>query len=127
MDFTFGPKAEPWYTATEGIPIIAVNGSRNLMGGFTRGNSPRVVMQNRVRNKAGKNYDSKQKQKDQKQAEKEEFICPVVRGNVVDWESQEAVLNELVYNELRVSPEERYLLLADCLTAPAEQRQKLAQ
>ncbi|XP_062898008.1 actin, clone 302-like [Mobula hypostoma] len=52
---------------------------------------------------------------------------PVTRGVVTDWEAMEMLWHHVFYGELRASPDEHAVLLADGPLAPGAQREKAAE
>ena len=52
---------------------------------------------------------------------------PIERGLITDWDSMEKIWDALFTNELKVSPEEHFVLLSEILQNPDKNREKMAE
>ena len=52
---------------------------------------------------------------------------PMSRGLVTDWDDMERVWYHAFYTELRVKPEEHFLILSEVVLIPKAQRERIAQ
>lgn len=56
-----------------------------------------------------------------------DLVYPNEHGTIINWDDLEALLHHTLYDQLRVDPTERAVLIADAVLTPAAQRQRLAQ
>jgi actin beta/gamma 1 len=56
-----------------------------------------------------------------------DFYHPVVKGEIVDWNKYETLFHHLLYNELKVVPEEISVLITESPLNPKKNRAKLAE
>mmetsp|Transcript_35606 Transcript_35606/g.37002 ORF Transcript_35606/g.37002 Transcript_35606/m.37002 type:complete len:376 (+) Transcript_35606:3-1130(+) len=56
-----------------------------------------------------------------------DFHCPVVKGEISDWNKFETILHYLFYSELKVVPEEISILITESPLNPKKNREKLAE
>jgi actin len=55
------------------------------------------------------------------------FISPIKKGEIVDWDKYETLMHYLFYSELKVVPEEVSILITESPSIPKENRAKLAE
>ncbi|MCQ2816224.1 MAG: rod shape-determining protein [archaeon] len=55
------------------------------------------------------------------------FVSPIKRGEVADWEKFETLLHYLFYNEMKIVPEEASILVTECPLTTKENRRKLSE
>lgn len=55
------------------------------------------------------------------------FVSPIKRGVIDDWEKFETLLHYLFYNELKIVPEEASILVTECPLSSKENRRKLSE
>ncbi|KAJ5080316.1 actin-7-related [Anaeramoeba ignava] len=115
-------------------PIVLTNSSSMIKAGFGGDDAPRAVFPGIVgRSKypevmvgmgfrdyyIGDEADSKRGILDLK--------YPVTRGRITNWDDMEKIWHHLFYNELRIAPEEHYLLVQDSFLGPKSDREKITQ
>ena len=55
------------------------------------------------------------------------FISPIQRGEVSDWDKFDTLLHYLFYNEMKIVPEEISILITESPLSSKENRQKLTE
>lgn len=97
--------------------IVIDNGSGEIKCGFSSEETPKSIFPNVFSPSSNKIGDES----------KDDNIYPVSHGVIVDWDSMEKVFTHLFDEELKVSAEQRQILLSEAPFSPKINKEKLTQ
>ncbi len=110
--------------------VVIDNGSDKMKAGFAGEDVPRAVFSSIVGRPRNASADLKDAYVGDEAQSKRDVLAlnhPIEQGVVTNWDDMEKIWNHIFFNELRVVPEERPVLLTSALTNPKENRAKMAQ
>ena len=115
-------------------PIVLHNGSGTIKAGFAGNDEPQAAFPNiigRVRHPSTLPATSQMESYiGQKALTNKEILTiryPIEHGIVTNWDDMEKIWHHTFYNELRVTPEERPVLLTEAPLTPKANREKMTQ
>lgn len=115
------------------VHVVIDNGTGYMKGGFSGENAPRSVFPTLVGtpNKGKLLTDEKiPRIIGQEALEKmgmSEVKAPIEKGQIKDWDDMEIIWHHMLYNELRIAPEDHNMILTDIPSNSPENREKMVQ
>jgi len=115
------------------IHIVIDNGTGYMKGGFSGENAPRAVFPTIVGTTIkGKLLTDEKIPRvlGQEALEKMGMIdakFPIEKGLIKDWDDMERIWHHMIYQELRITPEDHNMILSDIALNPPENREKMVQ
>jgi len=115
------------------VHIVIDNGTGYMKGGFSGENAPRSVFPTLVGipNKGKPLSDDKiPRIIGQEALEKigmSDVKPPIEKGQIKDWNDMEIIWHHMLYDELRIAPEDHNIILTDIPSNPPENREKMVQ
>ena len=115
------------------VHVVIDNGTGYMKGGFSGENAPRSVFPTFVGtpNKGKLLTDDKiPRIIGQEALEKmgmSDVKAPIEKGIIKDWDDMEIIWHHMLYNELRIAPEDHNMILTDIPSNSPENREKMVQ
>ena len=115
------------------VHVVIDNGTGYMKGGFSGENAPRSVFPTLVGtpNKGKLLTDEKiPRILGQEALEKmgmSDVKYPIEKGIIKDWDDMELIWHHMLYNELRIAPEDHNMILTDIPSNAPENREKIVQ
>ena len=115
------------------VHVVIDNGTGYMKGGFSGENAPRSVFPTLVGtpNKGKLLTDEKiPRIIGQEALEKmgmSDVKYPIEKGIIKDWDDMELIWHHMLYNELRIAPEDHNMILTDIPSNAPENREKIVQ
>ena len=115
------------------VHVVIDNGTGYMKGGFSGENAPRSVFPTLVGtpNKGKLLTDEKiPRIIGQEALEKmgmSDVQYPIEKGIIKDWDDMELIWHHMLYNELRIAPEDHNMILTDIPSNAPENREKIVQ
>ena len=115
------------------VHVVIDNGTGYMKGGFSGENAPRSVFPTLVGtpNKGKLLTDEKiPRIIGQEALEKmgmSDVKYPIEKGIIKDWDDMELIWHHMLYNELRIAPEDHNMILTDIPSNSPENREKIVQ
>ena len=115
------------------VHVVIDNGTGYMKGGFSGENTPRSVFPTLVGtpNKGKLLTDEKVPRIiGQEALEKmgmSDVKAPIEKGIIKDWDDMELIWHHMLYNELRIAPEDHNMILTDIPSNSPENREKIVQ
>ena len=115
------------------IHVVIDNGTGFMKGGFSGENAPRAVFPTLIgipkENKllTDKNIPRIIGQEALEKIGMATVHAPIEKGIIKDWEDMEIIWHHMLYNELRVAPDDHNIILTDLPLNTEENRGKMAQ
>ena len=115
------------------IHIVIDNGTGYMKGGFSGENAPRAVFPTLIgtpkENKllTDKNIPRIIGQEALEKIGMANVRNPIEKGVIKDWEDMEIIWHHMLYNELRIAPDDHNIILTDLPSNSVENRGKMAQ
>ena len=115
------------------VHVVIDNGTGYMKGGFSGENAPRSVFPTLVGtpNKGKLLTDEKTPRIiGQEALEKmgmSDVKYPIEKGIIKDWDDMELIWHHMLYNELRIAPEDHNMILTDIPSNAPENREKIVQ
>ena len=115
------------------VHVVIDNGTGYMKGGFSGENAPRSVFPTLVGtpNKGKLLTDEKiPRIIGQEALEKmgmSDVKAPIEKGIIKDWDDMELIWHHMLYNELRIAPEDHNMILTDIPSNAPENREKIVQ
>jgi actin-related protein len=115
------------------VHVVIDNGTGYMKGGFSGENAPRSIFPTLVGtpNKGKLLTDEKiPRIIGQEALEKmgmSDVKAPIEKGIIKDWDDMELIWHHMLYNELRIAPEDHNMILTDIPSNSPENREKMVQ
>ena len=115
------------------VHVVIDNGTGYMKGGFSGENAPRSIFPTLVGtpNKGKLLTDEKiPRIIGQEALEKmgmSDVKAPIEKGIIKDWDDMELIWHHMLYNELRIAPEDHNMILTDIPSNAPENREKIVQ
>ena len=115
------------------VHVVIDNGTGYMKGGFSGENAPRSVFPTLLGspNKGRLLTDEKTPlivgQEALEKMGMSDIKSPIEKGIIKDWEDMEIIWHHMLYNELRITPEDHNMILTDVPTNPPENRENMVQ
>ena len=115
------------------IHVVIDNGTGFMKGGFSGENAPRAVFPTLIgtpkENKllTDKNIPRIIGQEALEKIGMANVRAPIEKGMIKDWEDMEIIWHHMLYNELRIAPDDHNVILTDIPLNTAENRGKMVQ
>ena len=115
------------------VPVVIDNGTGYMKGGFSGENAPRSVFPTFVGtpNKGKLLTDDKIPciigQEALEKMGMSDVKAPIEKGIIKDWDDMEIIWHHMLYNELRIAPEDHNMILTDIPSNSPENRERMVQ
>ena len=115
------------------VHVVIDNGTGYMKGGFSGENAPRSVFPTLLGspNKGRLLTDEKTPlivgQEALEKMGMSDIKSPIEKGIIKDWEDMEIIWHHMLYNELRITPEDHNMILTDIPSNAPENREKIVQ